>query len=128
VLCMGAGTQLAVSSHGSTLHIVGGLDAAGAASLQVPAAQQLLAHGRLPLRCVAFLSETRIVAGGFDGQVPCHFLCAFLIALVSMRQHIAVFHPCTPSKARCACLLPDAPVRAGRGGELGAPLRAAARA
>ena len=64
-----------VSSHGPALQFLGGLDGSSAASLQLEAAgRQLLELAQLPLRCVAFLSETSVVGAGFDGQVthpPC---------------------------------------------------------
>ncbi len=63
-----AGLQLAVSSHGSALHF---LSTRGVCALQQPAeaGQQLLPLAQLPMRCVGFLSETQVVAGGFDGTV-----------------------------------------------------------
>ncbi|BDA48424.1 Actin-related protein 2/3 complex subunit 1A [Coccomyxa sp. Obi] len=65
-----SGSQLVVSSHGPALQFLGGLDGSSAASLQPEAAgRQLLELAQLPLRCVAFLSETSVVGAGFDGQV-----------------------------------------------------------
>ncbi len=59
-----------MSSHGPALHFLCGLDGSSAASLQPEAAgRQLLGLTQLPLRCVAFLSETSVVGAGFDGQV-----------------------------------------------------------
>ena len=59
-----------VSSHGPALQFLGGLDGSSAASLQPEAAgRQLLELAQLPLRCVAFLSETSVAGAGFDGQV-----------------------------------------------------------
>ncbi len=70
LLGMATGSQLVVSSHGPALHILGGLDGADAASLQPPhECRQLLELTQLPLRCIAFLSETSLVGAGFDGQV-----------------------------------------------------------
>ena len=67
---MATGSQLVVSSHGPALHILGGLDGADAASLQPPhECRQLLELSQLPLRCIAFLSETSLVGAGFDNQV-----------------------------------------------------------
>ncbi|CAL8463697.1 g3231 [Coccomyxa elongata] len=65
-----SGCQLVVSSHGPALQFLCGLYGSSAASLQPEAAgRQLLHHVQLPLRCVAFLSETSVVGAGFDGQV-----------------------------------------------------------
>lgn len=67
VRCL-AGLQLVVSSHGSALHF---LSTRGVCAMQQPAeaSPQLLSLTQLPMRCVSFLSEAQVVAGGFDGTV-----------------------------------------------------------
>ena len=61
-----------VSSHGNALHF---LSTRESCAVQQPAeaSWQLLPLTELPVRCVGFLSETQVVAGGFDGKVwfPC---------------------------------------------------------
>ena len=66
-----AGDQLAISSHGSVLQIASEFQQptqeGSTAGFQL---QQLLGlQELLPLRCVGYLSETKLVGAGFDGEV-----------------------------------------------------------
>ena len=68
-----AGEQLAISSHGSVLQLVSISERIYNASSQVGLqSQQLLSLEQLPLRCIAHLSETKLVGAGFDGEVCSH--------------------------------------------------------
>ena len=65
-----AGEQLAITSHGSTVHFLSGLQkavASSTASAMQPG--QLLPLEQLPLRCIEHLSETKLIGAGFDGEV-----------------------------------------------------------
>ncbi|KAK9815862.1 hypothetical protein WJX72_010929 [[Myrmecia] bisecta] len=64
-----SGSQLACSSHNSTVMFLSGLDVTNLASLQRPGAGQ---HVKLPclgLQAVGFVAEDRLVGGSFDGDV-----------------------------------------------------------
>ena len=66
-----AGNQLGISSHGSVLQIASGFQRptqeGSSAGFQL---QQLLGlQELLPVRCVGYLSETKLVGAGFDGEV-----------------------------------------------------------
>ena len=70
-----AGNQLAISSHGSVLQIASGfqrrIQEGSTAGFQL---QQMLGlQEMLPLRCMGYLSETKLIGAGFDGEVcvPC---------------------------------------------------------
>ena len=69
--CHAAGDQLAISSHSSVLQVASGFqrptEESPAAGFQL---QQLLGlQELLPLRCVGYLSETKLIGAGFDGKV-----------------------------------------------------------
>ena len=84
-----AGDQLAISSHGSVLQVGSGFQRStqegAAAGFQL---QQLLGlQELLPLRCLGYLSETRLVGAGFDGEVcipPDN--CVYQLVLGRMRS------------------------------------------
>ena len=99
--CCLAGLQLVVSSHGPALHF---LSTGEGFSMHQPAqaSQQLLSLAELPMRCVGYLSETQVVAGGFDGKVQT-LVCA-LGGAVSLFFHL---YPValTPSGVQVAWLL-----------------------
>ena len=66
-----AGDQLAISSHGSVLQIASGfqrrIQEGSTAGFQL---QQMLGlQEMLPLRCMGYLSETKLIGAGFDGEV-----------------------------------------------------------
>ena len=67
---------MAISSHDSALQFISNLHRPLQSNPAIESGSQQMLHlEQLPLRCIGYLSETKLVGAGFDGEVCFESFC-----------------------------------------------------